>query len=183
MPRTPNHHRTRTSNRAASTFPGGYGLLAVHPCTCTPWTHSAVVSPLAVIGDDYPSNLKAAAQDSVIAPWRFYNRECTSFVAWRLNSQNHVSFNDYFRGPQWGNAINWGPTARALGIPVNSTPAPGTVAWSNAGTYGHVAWVADVRADGTIDVEEYNYGYTGAYHTRNVPASAFTGYIHIQDLP
>jgi surface antigen len=36
--------------------------------------------------DDYPANLKSAAQDSLVDPWGFYNRECTSFVAWRLNN-------------------------------------------------------------------------------------------------
>jgi surface antigen len=144
---------------------------------------TALLTPSVVIGDDYPANLRNAAQDSVIDPWRFYNRECTSFVAWRLNSRNGVAFNDYYRGPLWGNANNWGNAARSLGIPVNSTPAVGSVAWSNAGTFGHVAWVSDVNADGTINVEEYNYALTGAYHVRyNLPASTFTGYIHIADL-
>jgi surface antigen len=132
-----------------------------------------------VIGDDYPSNLRNAAQDSMFDPWRFYNRECTSFVAWRLNSQNGVDFTDFYRGPRWGDASNWGPTARSLGIPVDSTPKPGAVAWESGGD--HVAWVADVRSDGSIDIEEYNHDFHGTYSTRHVAASTFS-YIHIHDL-
>ena len=39
-------------------------------------------------GDDYPEVLKTADKDALIDPWRFLNRECTSFVAWCLNSRN-----------------------------------------------------------------------------------------------
>jgi surface antigen len=129
-----------------------------------------------VIGDDYPANLKSAAQDSLFDPWRFYNRECTSFVAWRLNSVNGVAFNDYYRGPRWGDAQYWGGVAQSLGIPVDSTPVRGAVAWEPSGD--HVAWVADVRSNGTVDIEEYNEHLNGTYDTRNVAASSFE-YIHI----
>ena len=142
----------------------------------------------AVLGNDYPANLASAAKDTLIDPWRFFNRECTSFVAWRLNNANGVAFSDFYGGPQWGNANNWGPTAMSLGIPVNGTPAVGSVAWNAAdtggtGSLGHVAWVANVEPNGTVDVEEYDYNTLGGYDVRTgVPTSEFTGFIHVNDL-
>ena len=143
---------------------------------------AGLIAPQAVIGDDYPARYKNAGLDAVVDEWNFYNRECTSFVAWRLNSANGIRFTNQYAGQaRWGNAIQWGDAARRAGIPVNSTPAVGAVAWSNAGTYGHVAWVAAVSGS-TVTVEEYNYSYDGRYHLRTVPASSFAGYIHIKDL-
>ena len=43
-------------------------------------------------GDDYPEELKEAGKDSLVDPWNFYNRECVSFVAWRLNDRNGLAF-------------------------------------------------------------------------------------------
>ncbi len=142
----------------------------------------------AVVGNDYPANLANAPKDSVVDPWQFYNRECTSFVAWRLNHANGIAFKDFYGGPQWGNAENWGPTARSLGIPVNQTPAVGAVAWDAGGvggasSEGHVAWVANIEANGTIDVEEYNYTNSGQYDVRTgLNPSSFSGFIHFDDL-
>ena len=91
-------------------------------------------------------------------------------------------------GPQWGNANNWGVAAKSLGIPVNGTPAIGSIAWNAAdtggtGSLGHVAWVANVEPNGTVDVEEYDYNTLGGYDVRSgVPTSAFTGFIHIDDM-
>lgn len=138
-------------------------------------------------GDDYPSNLKNAAKDQIVDPWRFYNRECTSFVAWRLNSVNGVAFHNTMTGPngvagQFGNAKNWSANAGRIGYRVDSTPAVGSVAWWPSGTYGHVAWVAQVNADGTVVVEEYNYASDGKYGTRRIAASSVNGFIHIKDM-
>ena len=107
--------------------------------------------------------------------WREYTRECTSWVAWALYSRNG------FIMPFHANAKDWGPIARRLGFAVNQTPAPGAVAWSNAHTWGHVAYV--VRVEGpNIYIEEYNEYGTGRYDARTVAASAFTGFIHFRDL-
>lgn len=154
------------------------GLVAVQP---TP-------AQASVIGDNYPSYLANAAQDALVDPWRFYNRECTSFVAWRLNSTNGVPFTNQYLGADlwWGNANTWGTSARAKGVLVDKIPAVGSVAWSTAGKYGHVAWVAEVLDNGKIVVEEYNWGTVngekGRYRYRTALASSFTGFIHIKDL-
>jgi surface antigen len=137
--------------------------------------------------DDYPSRLKNAAQDSLVDPWQFYNRECTSWVAWRLNSENGVAFNDYWQGVHWGNASNWKTAAQKLGIPVDNNPTRGAVAWWSAhsagSSVGHVAWV-QVVGDGAITIEEYNYLRRGYYDTRTISSSSSmwpSGFIHIKD--
>jgi surface antigen len=127
-------------------------------------------------GDDYPAQWKNAPMDSELDQWREYNRECTSFVAWALYSRNG------FNMPFFDNANNWGPDAARRGYAVNSTPAVGSVAWSNAGTYGHVAYVVAVSG-GSVTIEEYNEHYDGTYDKRTVPAGTFTGYIHFKDTP
>ncbi len=134
--------------------------------------------------DDYPYADKVYGRywDTDIDPWKFYYRECTSFVAWRLNSRNGVSFTNWYGGVQWGNAETWGTVAKNLGITVDNNPAVGAVAWWNTGTYGHVAWVESVDGPNVV-IEEYNYPYgSGNYCERTISASSPTGYIHIKDL-
>ncbi len=134
-----------------------------------------------VLGDDYPAYLRDAPKDSLIDPWRFYSRECTSFVAWRMNSANHIAFANYMGGGHFGNAGNWDNNARALGYVVNSVPARGAIAESDSmGSVGHVAWVAAV-GNGTVTIEDYNFSGPGDYGTRTVPTSTYV-YIHIKDL-
>ncbi|HEX3932160.1 MAG TPA: CHAP domain-containing protein [Nocardioides sp.] len=158
------------------------GLLAA----TTPLLHPEAVSAASGV-DDYPSRLKNAPKDSLVDPWQFYNRECTSFVAWRLNSENQVAFNDFWQGQHWGNASHWASAANALGIPVDDNPTRGAVAWWSAGSagssVGHVAWVETV-GDAAITVEEYNYLHSGDYDTRIISKDSSlwpSGFIHIKD--
>src|ERR1041385_6923709 len=74
--------------------------------------------------DDYPSQWRDAAMDSMMDSWKEYNRECTSFVAWRLHARNG------FEVPFYGNAADWKSMAAAQGYTVNSSPAVGSVAWT-----------------------------------------------------
>ena len=114
-------------------------------------------------------------------PWQFWYRECTSFVAWRLN-QDGVEFHNYYGGPHWGNADGWDDAARSLqssnpglGVRVDKTPRAGAVAqWNSM----HVAYVAAVHNDGYVTIEEYNRSYDGRYGYRRIPASSVENYIH-----
>ena len=130
--------------------------------------------------NDYPANLRDAPADSLIDPWRFYNRECTSFVAWRLNNRNGFPFKNDLNGDgrlDFGNASNWPAAAKAFGYRVDSQPAIGAVAAWN----GHVAWVEAVSADGTITVEDYNWGLTHQYKEHREPAAG-RQYLHFKDM-
>ena len=132
--------------------------------------------------DDYPLWLKSAPPDSVVDPWTMYNRECTSFVAYRLNERNQ-----FWLPGGFGNAGNWAERARALGYSVNQMPAAGSVAYFGAGAsgaswLGHVAWVAAVEG-GRVLIEEYNgWGGPHRYHSRWLAISEVTAFIHFKDL-
>jgi len=113
-------------------------------------------------------------------PWGFALRNCTSFVAWRLRTTNGLSaFENHFGGVHWGNAGDWDEAAEELGYLVDDVPAVGAVAQTDAGRVGHVAWVSAV-GDGTVTIEEYNYGLAGGYGVRTVPTSEFR-YLHLAD--
>ena len=125
-------------------------------------------------GDDYPAYYKNGSQE--IDKWRMYSRQCTSFAAFRLSSVNGFEI-----PAAYGNANEWGYRARREGYRVDNTPAIGSIAWSTAGTYGHVAWVSNVIGD-EIEIEEYNYGIRESYNKRVVKANTMTGFIHFKDL-
>ena len=125
-------------------------------------------------GDDYPVYYKNGSQE--IDQWRMYSRQCTSFAAFRLSNVNGFEI-----PAAYGNANEWGYRARREGYRVDNTPAIGSIAWSTAGTYGHVAWVSNVVGD-EIEIEEYNYGIRESYNKRVVKANTMTGFIHFKDL-
>ena len=116
----------------------------------------------------------------VIDAWRFYEGQCTSWVAYRLNQLNDVPFYDFYEGPQWGDASNWGPTAESLGIPVNGTPTVGSVAWY---ADGHVSYVEQVVSSSQVVISEMNYDTDNGFQVRTItPASGWpTAFIHIKD--
>ena len=125
-------------------------------------------------GDDYPAYYKNGSQE--IDQWRMYSRQCTSFAAFRLSSVNGFEI-----PAAYGNANEWGYRARREGYRVDNRPAIGSIAWSTAGIYGHVAWVSNVIGD-EIEIEEYNYGIRESYNKRVVKANTMTGFIHFKDL-
>ena len=125
-------------------------------------------------GDDYPAYYKNGSQE--IDKWRMYSRQCTSFAAFRLSNVNGFEI-----PAAYGNANEWGYRARREGYRVDNRPAIGSIAWSTAGIYGHVAWVSNVIGD-EIEIEEYNYGIRESYNKRVVKANTMTGFIHFKDL-
>jgi surface antigen len=140
---------------------------------------------LALAGtDDYPTQWRNAAMDSTFDSLGYYNRECTSFVAWRLNNRQNFNVSGASR------AMNWGSWATSKGYSVDMNPAAGSVAWWGTGM-GHVAWVESVNPTGNVTVEEYNgmdsngngmYGDDGTYSERTIAKNAPSGYIHFKDL-
>lgn len=158
-------------------------------CSWTTATDTPAPAPITVIGDNYPHKSATPCGSSawcVNGSWYhptrlFAYRNCTDFVAYRLNTANKVAFTNNFKGVTWGNAKQWRAAAQQAGYRVDSTPKRGAIAYSSAGTYGHVAWVERVNSNGTVVIEEYNYGTTGKYNRRTVNTSAFQ-YIHVKDL-
>ncbi|WP_425352420.1 CHAP domain-containing protein [Lactococcus raffinolactis] len=132
-----------------------------------------------IIGDDYPTQWKNLPVSSGSDTWGYSIRNCTSFVANRLSTVNK------FEVPRaLGNGGQWGASAQARGYLVDSSPVRGSVAYFVDGSYGHVAWVAEVNGN-AVTIEEYNYGIPlnqGKYHTRVINKSEATGYIHFKDM-
>lgn len=118
---------------------------------------------------------------SIGDPWGFVLRNCTSFVAWRLQERNRMTgFANDLRGVHFGDAENWDDAARELGYRVDSVPAIGAVAQSDDGRVGHVAWVSAI-GPGTVTIEEYNHALPGGYGSRTVPVGEFR-YLHLDDI-
>lgn len=104
-------------------------------------------------------------------PWKYDVRNCTSFVAWRVNQ----TYNIEIRG--WGNAKNWDDMARKQDIPVSTTARVGDIAVWNGGEYGHVAYVTEVNLDGSVNVEQYNKAGRGEFSRQSrVRANV---YVHV----
>ncbi|PPF43671.1 CHAP domain-containing protein [Rathayibacter sp. AY1A1] len=125
-------------------------------------------------GDDYPwRDQLTDDQGGGLSPLRYYYRECVDFVAWRIN-RDQGSTSAPFKWtwgnmtPGGGSAYAWAGQWASHGWVTSSTPVPGAVAWF---TGNHVAYVQAVNSDGTVSLEEYNWGNDHAYHKRTIPAS------------
>ncbi|HEX8753210.1 MAG TPA: CHAP domain-containing protein [Solirubrobacterales bacterium] len=116
----------------------------------------------------------------ILDAWRFYQGQCTSWVAYRLNQLNQIGFTDYYGGHQWGDAASWGSVAVSEGIAVNGTPALGSVAWYAS---GHVAYVEEVKSPTAVVISEMNYDYENGFRVRTITTSSGwpSGFIHIHD--
>jgi surface antigen len=133
--------------------------------------------PRLCLADDYP--YKNSTPDTV-DPWNFYTRECTSYVAWRMNRDAGSTTSPYWftnnsldgASCLWGNAENWDDNAASLGFVIDNVPEVGAIAqWnpneSGASSWGHVACVEQVNGDGSVDVSEYNWTTQFAYDVRS----------------
>ena len=87
-----------------------------------------------------------------------YVCQCTSYAAWKVKEAYGISIS------AWGNAKDWGSSARRLGYRVDDTPEAGAVAYSTAGAWGHVMWVESVNSNGTINLSEYNNSGSSISH-------------------
>jgi len=114
------------------------------------------------MGDDYPWAAELADyQGGGLSPLNYFYRECVDFVAWRLNRDA-----GYTQAPfKWvwstltpgaGSARSWKSQWEKHGWPTSTTPAPGWVAWFPGGN--HVAYVSGILDDGSVAIEEYNWG-------------------------
>ncbi|AMB59270.1 hypothetical protein AWU67_10810 [Microterricola viridarii] len=122
-------------------------------------------------GDDYPWPWELTDdQGGGLSPLGYYYRECVDFVAWRLNRDAGAtgSFKWVWSNltPGGGSAYNWANAWNDHGWTTSYEPITGAVAWF---TGNHVAYVQSVPGDGTVVLEEYNWGNDHSYHRRTVP--------------
>jgi len=147
-------------------------------------------APARAYTDDYPwAGGSRTASDS----FGFTQRQCVSYAAWRLYKAGHrINNTTSYNGTTyyWGSALHWDSTAVALHKVVTRTPKVGAVAQWNAyeksayyanggvgtfqaGSYGHVAWVAGVYSDGSVLVRQYNLSGAGTYSQMRVKAPRY----------
>ena len=133
------------------------------------------------LGDDYPWYYELSEdQNAGLSPLNYYYRQCTDFVAWRIN-RDAGSYEAPYKWvwsnltPTGGNASQWEYAWEAKGWPVSKTPIVGSVAWF--GWSNHVAYVKAVNADGTVLIEEYNY-IPNVYSQRTIPAASVESFLY-----
>lgn len=126
------------------------------------------------LGDDYPwAGELGMSQGGGLSPLRYFVRQCTDFVAWRLNrdagsTSAPFKYDWSYLTPGGGSAHSWKSQWERHGWAISTTPAPGWVAWFPGGN--HVAYVNSVLADGSVFIEEYNWG-PDIYNQRIINAS------------
>ncbi|MFT4030293.1 MAG: CHAP domain-containing protein [Protaetiibacter sp.] len=126
------------------------------------------------LGDDYPwATELGMSQGGGLSPLNYFVRQCTDFVAWRLNRDAGSTTAPFkytwsFLTPGGGSAHSWKYQWEQHGWTVSTTPAAGWVAWFPGAN--HVAYVNSVLADGSVFIEEYNWG-ADVYNQRIIEAS------------
>jgi surface antigen len=118
-------------------------------------------------GDDYPYRTLSG-----LSPLRYVARQCTDFVAWRINRDAGSTSAPYKwdwanMTPNGGSASQWANAWRSHGWKTSNTPVRGAVAWFNG---NHVAYVKSVSGN-SVNLEEYNWNGSASYHTRTIPSS------------
>lgn len=128
--------------------------------------------------DDYP--WRNAPEDS-LSPLRYSYRDCTDFVAWRINRDNGVTSSPWkytwgnlrWQGPGGnGDAIGWRADWIRYGRKVDLPAAPGRIGWYNTGSYGHVCYIQAVASNGTVTIEEYNWQPYHQAYNKNLRTAA-----------
>jgi surface antigen len=114
--------------------------------------------------------------DETVSGRGYFYRNCTDYVAWKLESLGVPA--SLTRGR--GNGAQWDDFN--TGVMINSTPAYGAAAVNTtfAAPYGHVSFVESVNSGGTITISEYNKGTSGNYGTRTgTPAAlGIASFVH-----
>lgn len=121
------------------------------------------------MGDDYAEGCEKLRANGGVG--LRCDGQCVDFVKFRL--KKNISKEKFSSLGNGQDVV--GNLGRTYGYTVNSKPAVNAVVSWRAGqygmndTYGHVAMVSKVNADGSIVVEEYNV-VGGQYGTRKIPA-------------
>jgi surface antigen len=148
------------NSQVVSRIPNGTIYVRLWSLIGSTWWFSDYTFTVVLVGDDYP--WQSATANSVNPDTHFYIRNCTDFVAWRMNrdmgdtNPSTFPFTDWMPNESnpWGNAGNWEAHAKNLHYRMDSLPTVGAVAYFS---YGHVAYVESVNADGSVNISEFNY--------------------------
>lgn len=127
--------------------------------------------PVTIENGGYPSLWADAPIDTIVDNWGFYNRQSTSYAAFKVSQSGRVMPYGF------GTAKQWPANAMSRGIPVDTTPQAGSVAININGFYGHAMYVEAVLSDGSMRVSEYDG--SGSYGERTItPDPASYRFVH-----
>jgi surface antigen len=154
--------------------------------TPTPKPQSPAAKPTVRSNNSYPAVWANAPLDSVIDSWGMFNRECTSYAAFKAQ-QAFGNMPDWtFHAPGIvPDAASWPTLAARDFIPYGPVPKVHSIATLNGGHVldghtigpaGHAMWVEAINPDGTLHVSQYNLLGDGAYSEGDYPS---TGMIFI----
>lgn len=108
----------------------------------------------------------AASPRNLYDLWGYGYRNCTSWVAFRLNQQGYKSFS------YLGNAKQWPDRVPSTWVSYGSGAQVGDAAVSTAGRWGHVMYVEAVNANGTVTISDYNRSGDGLYRSGSTRAQS-----------
>jgi surface antigen len=112
----------------------------------------------------------------------FFQGQCTSWVAFRLNQRNGISFSNWYAGRHWGDAADWRKVAKGMGKKPDEIPAVGAVGWY---ARGHVSYVESVNYDGSIVISEMNIDGHNGFHFATVYPGDYSWpdkFLHLADV-
>ncbi len=123
--------------------------------------------------DCLPINGVYGCGDEMLDGQSYYTRQCTSYVAWKVNQVHGFVPRNY------GDAGQWPSSARARGISTSfgSGAKRGDAAVITGG-FGHVAFVEKVNPDGSFEVTQYNAEWTGKGSTGYFMSQSGIWFIH-----
>lgn len=121
----------------------------------------------------------------VVDIYSFYYGECTGYAAFAVaHYSKYRDFkNNWRNNSHFGHAKEWVAGARQAGIAADGTPAVGAVAVSlTDGSVGHVAYVTEVRSDGTFAINESNFSAKHTFGSRTGlrPGQEFQYFLHFE---
>lgn len=118
----------------------------------------------------YPEPYRSAKKDSLIDPSTCYNRECTSYCAWKVCETT----GSWLKRTGDMNARNWIYRLPENGFKtvVSSPNGNKCIGVKQTGKYGHVVW-----SDGTLTITDYNWNSDGNFKEHTVTASAYRWYV------
>lgn len=115
----------------------------------------------------YAEPWRSAPQDSLVDPSTCYNRECVSYVAWKIFelTGKWPTRTGSMNARHWVQRLAENGYTKVVTRPQNGGKYVGV---TEQGTYGHVIWFEFDNV-----VSEYNYSIRGGFDTRTVNLNAY----------
>lgn len=118
----------------------------------------------------YPEPYRSRPKDSMTDPSTCYNRECTSYCAWKVCEAT----GSWLKRTGDMDAKNWiyRLPENGYGTVVSSPNGNKCVGVRTSGKHGHVVW-----SDGTLTITDYNWNSDGNFKEHTVTASGYRWYV------